>query len=104
MKQPSNEKVQAQIFIGYHLTPEFRIQLDKSGTWKQAVIAWQSEENGICEIQYDGKQYLGVFVKQITVAELRKKAKKLEETILLHCPEINPNLLHSRIFPQLFIS
>lgn len=99
-----NEKVQARIFIGYLITPEFRQQLDKSPSWRQAMIAWQSEKNGICEIDHEGKHYLGVFVSQITMNELKGIVKQLEEKVLSHCSEISPKLLQSRIFSQMFIS
>lgn len=106
MNSATESHMISKIFIGFHLHPELKAQLNQSSQWKQAKIMQQNLLLGLLETHYQEKDYVGRFLIQetLTLDELRTIAKGIQELLKDHCPKYPIENLKICLFSQIFIS
>lgn len=98
-------KVSERLFLGCPLTSELRMHLNQSILWKHQKIAADPGLK-IQEVHYEGKDYLGIYLKleKISLSDLEKQKLFLSEKIKEFCPKFSPEGLGFFVFFQVFIS
>ncbi len=103
MTQATEQKVATQLFVGCMITPDIRIAMNQSKTWRQAQIGVSDE---LKEQPYQGKDYLGTFVsgQQIPLPQIDQVEKTVRERLRHYCPSINSDAVAVYVLSILLIS
>lgn len=101
-----NHRIQTPIFVGIHLNKKLHYQLNQSSAWKESLIAWQSTHDGLQNIHYKSKDYIGKRMdqEQPTLQDLYQIQSNIVQVIKSLCPQIDSDHLEIYIFPLLLIS
>lgn len=99
-------KQTVKIFIGLLLSPDLKWRLQKTSSWKEAQIDWQSQTTGFKNISFQGDEYLGFYLENelITIPELKEYELKIKNKIKQLYPEFDTNSCNISLFSQLFVS
>lgn len=94
-----------RLFIGCLITPELRLQLNQSVSWKQAKIGLPQQDD-LVENHYNQKDYIGVFTNgdSISFSELQQTGNRVKESLKSYCPHFSSEKIRILVFSQIFIS
>lgn len=98
--------IQTKIFVGCLLTPDLKLHLTQSQSWKQAAIGRLPESEDLIETHFQEKDYLGIFIPhdKPTVLDLKKVEVLVKDKFFSYCPELGNPPLKIYIFPQVFVA
>ncbi|MGM0439766.1 MAG: hypothetical protein ACQEP8_01460 [Chlamydiota bacterium] len=96
-----NNHLPVKFFIGVKLTPERSYTLQHSTAWQEAQFS-----TSLKVITHQGNQFLGFFVaeEQPSLDTVKEQERTLRRQLKGDCPEITPEAIPIKIFPQVFIS
>jgi len=91
-----------KLFVGYLLTPDIHIQLNKSKEWKQAQI--DPGASPISTIRYQEKQYIGVLTDEqsLPFATVKEIGKEVQQALETFCPTLLIDKLKLYTFSQTY--
>lgn len=97
--------ISAKLFIGCHLSPDLRIQLNQSLAWKHSRLHTEPGVEPV-EIRHEGRDYLGFFLprERAELLEVRANASPIRDAICRYCQKYPVDRLRLYVFPQLFVS
>lgn len=100
-----SDKISAKLFVGCTLTPEVRMHLNMSESWKQAHTTDRSA-NRLQELRYKDKDYLGRLFddSELSRDDLVAHASGVSNEIAQHCEELPTSSICVKVFPQVFLS
>jgi hypothetical protein len=104
MEKNTNDHIAIKMFLGCLITPEIRMHLHNSPSWKQSSIAISSTH--LKEIHFQEKDYFGHFLaqSQISLNALKESQKELLTHLQQHCPDLCTDSVKMVVFPQVFLS
>ncbi|MBS4168808.1 hypothetical protein [Parachlamydia sp. AcF125] len=99
------KSILVKVFVGYRLHAELRLLLNQSHAWKQVMIESRPQDGTLCEVHYQQKEYVGMFLPQetLTLAELAEYERLLQHKFKEYCPSIEEEHMKLIVFPQIFI-
>ena len=91
-----------KLFIGYTLTPDIYIQLNKSKEWKQAQI--DPDASLISTIRYQEKQYIGGLTEEqsLPFSTVKEIGEQVQHALEKFCPELLIGKLKLYTFSQTY--
>ncbi|GAB4237747.1 MAG: hypothetical protein Tsb0021_17530 [Chlamydiales bacterium] len=94
------------LFIGFEINAKLRNQIYEEPSWNQAVLLWQSETDGLRQVDYQGKKYIGTYISSssISMDEIKKMERVLKHKFSEKCPAIDLTETKIFVFPQRFIT
>ena len=103
MTTSTQQKVATQLFIGCVITPDIRIALNQSKTWRQAKIGVSDE---LKEQRYHNKDYLGLFVpgELVTLEQIAAAEASVRTHLHEYCSEVDSDAVTVYILSILLIS
>jgi hypothetical protein len=96
-----------KLFIGCAVTPEVKMHLTQSNSWKQANIMRGREEGILSQTHFHQHSYIGLYADEqhLTLAEVRSLQHLIQQQLSAYCPKMSGiNKLPLYIFPQFFVS
>lgn len=94
--------LEVRVFLGFVLNKELKLQLNQSSEWKGAKIG---RETALIEAQWQGKEYIGVYLSNcLTFIELKEKGNGVRNELQSYCPKLNFEHRSPSLFSQVFVS
>jgi hypothetical protein len=93
-----------KLFVGCHIPPDLRIQLNRSLAWKRSRVA--PEPMDPVDILHEGRHYLGYFIhgEQSSLTEVREIAPRVCDAVRRYCHAYPIDEVSIYVFPQVFVS
>lgn len=106
MNTKVDNRILVKVFIGCRFHAEIKMLLNQSKAWKLATISSQPQTDSLCEVHYQQKDYIGLFLPQEknTLNELKAYEKLVQDKLKEYCPSLENETLKMTIFPQIFIT
>lgn len=95
-----------QLFVGFPLSSELRIQLIRSHAWKESQIINPNGEKTLRQVHFEDKDFLGRYLPkaELSMNDLAALETSLRDELHALCPQYKQEKLPIRIFSQTFIS
>lgn len=102
----SSENISSKIFLGFQITPELRLHLNGSDSWKRQKTLSSQANDSLKEVHHNDKEFIGRFLAKENPAleDLQQEMKSVHSELVLHCEELCTSSLTSAVFPQIFLS
>ncbi|CCB86872.1 MULTISPECIES: hypothetical protein [Parachlamydia] len=106
MSTEIEKRILVKVFVGCRLHAELRLQLNQSHAWKQVKIESKPQDGTLCEVHYQQKDYVGMFLPQetLTLSELKEYERLVQQKFKEYCPSLEEETIKLVVFPQIFIS
>ncbi len=101
----TSNRIKVKFFVGCLLTPDIEMKLHRSQAWKQSRIGTESNGTTLCEVYFQEKKYLGLFLDKpmASLSEFKILEKQVGELLAGYCPELAAANVKIFIFSQIFI-
>lgn len=106
MTQEENENtVSVKLFVGFPLTSEIKMHLNRSQAWQQASVLHPAERD-LVEVHHHGQDYVGRFLPQdrVILSEVQDNDMRAKQALQHYCPECNLDGMTLRVLPQVFVA
>lgn len=106
MNTDIDNRILVKVFIGCRFHAELKMFLNQSKAWKEASLIPDPHANNLCEVHYQQKDYIGLFLphEKNTLSELKTYEKLVLDKLKEFCPTLESETLKITIFPQIFIT
>lgn len=99
-------KVILKFFLGFAITSECRMHLNRSISWKHLQIQMGKTDDALKEVHFHQKEYLGRHLEgeNFPLSALKSETLRMQRELKEHFPGFEIDKLPVCIFPQLFVA
>lgn len=101
----TEDAVSVKLFVGFQVTSEIKMHLNRSKAWRQASVLKPAERD-LIEVHHHGQDYVGRFLPQdrLILSEVRDNDILAKQALKNYCPDCNLDGMTIRVLPQVFVA
>lgn len=106
-----DSKMTISLFLGFLLTSELKMHLNKSAEWQNAKLhladpsSALDPSNALKEVQYGNQTFVGIYLSEpkLSLKDIKKYESQLKMLLNRYCERLECSKLECSLFSQFFI-